>query len=291
MLRFLTAGQAHPQPYLSEFRYRKVWTAVALVLTTAITVLAAGGAIRLWGESWLGVGLLGWIALWFLIFALICRAILRARMRPGAWLVRIEQNALLLHFRSYLNHHFSEADNTVVRIPFSEIDWVREHDLRRTIPGGVRSDDETRRQRYIELKTSESNATDLERNLAAERARKGPMRPKWRGNGYKLSRHYPVQVIDNSIIRIEWGVRPGVAEFMKQVAPRLAVQAKTDTDIDFGKLEKLSQEEQERHLIELIETGDRMSAVRAARHLYQFNLTQAVRFVDSLSGHKKGDDA
>jgi hypothetical protein len=74
-------------------------------------------------------------------------------MRPGAWLVRIVDDGLLVNFRSYLNYHFPAADHTALHISFSSVEWIRLHRIERTLPDNA-GEDETSRQRYLELKVS-----------------------------------------------------------------------------------------------------------------------------------------
>jgi len=206
-------------------------------------------------------------------------------MRPGAWLVRIVDDGLLVNFRSYLNYHFPAADHTVLHISFSSVEWVRQHRIERTLPDNA-GEDETSRQRYLELKLSPLMTKRLERNLAQERQRKGPVRPNWKGNGYSFSRHYPVQVI-NDVIRIEWGVKPGIWHFLDQIRPYVIVHDMAATSVDFRALASASKAEQERQLIDLVQAGKRMHAIRAARRLYKMDLTEAVRFIDELAVDNK----
>ncbi len=37
-------------------------------------------------------------------------------------------------------------------------------------------------------------------------------------------------------------------------------------------------------ILQLIDGGDQMGAIRAVRHLYGYDLTQAKRFIDELGG-------
>jgi len=287
MLLFRTAAQAEAEPFRAQFRYPLSGMAVALVLASGIAVAAGIGAAGLWRENWIGVVILGWVALWSFMFAVYLYHVLQARLRPGAWLVRIQESGILLNFRSYLNHHFRATDQTVVFIPFSDIEWIREHKIQRTIPAASHGDNETRRQRYVEIKVGDALARQLETRLAQERSLKGPARRRWIVSGYSFSRHYPVQVIDKSIIRIEWAIRPEAVAFIHELRPYAAVQDATSTNVDFIFVQRLTRAEQERKLIELVEGGDRMSAIRAARHLYALDLTEAVRFVDGLAREEK----
>ena len=48
--------------------------------------------------------------------------------------------------------------------------------------------------------------------------------------------------------------------------------------------------ELEDYLLELVESGDRMSAVKLVRVRYGYGLTEARRFVDELAGAEKPTD-
>jgi len=248
-----------------------VWPGFWLIATVAASIACAVGAYRMWGENWIGFGLLGWLALWFFIFALFCFMLVRARLRPTAWLARLQTDGLLLNFRSHLNWHFPPEHKVIAHIPFNDIEWIREHKVQRTI------DEETQRKRYLELKVDTPVAEQLEKYLSEERQRRSS----------RFSRDYPVQVIDGNVIRIEWGAHPRLREFLHAVQPYIALQEKAQTAIDFKSLQTLDRVEQERRLIELIEAGDRINAIQAARLLYKFNLTEANRFIDELSNRTK----
>lgn len=282
-MQFLTPDQAQSQPYRSEYRYGVAWTVILLAITLAITIASAWGVVRLWGREWLAVFGLSWLVVWFFLFTLVLRSLLRARLKPGGWLVRTRTGGMLLKFRSYMNHQFSSDDPVVAHLSHSEIEWIREHRVDRNIPGAVRGEDTRSRHRYVEFKLHGNLAREIEHQLAAERQRKGPPRPKWLGNGYSYSPHYPVQTVEGGWVRVEWSVRPGIKVFLEDMAPYVSVASAERTTTDFRALGSLDKAEQERRLLELIETGNRMDAIRAARQIYKMDLTSAVQFIDELS--------
>src|SRR5436305_11271268 len=55
----------------------------------------------------------------------LARRFLTARFRASNWLVRETDNGLYVHFRSYLNYHFSADNTTVAFIPYREISRAR----------------------------------------------------------------------------------------------------------------------------------------------------------------------
>jgi ribosomal protein L7/L12 len=60
--------------------------------------------------------------------------------------------------------------------------------------------------------------------------------------------------------------------------------------VDFTTLKEREPQEQEARLIELVETGQTIVAIKLARSLYGLNLTDAKTFVDGLSGEATTKD-
>lgn len=278
MLRFFTLDQADIQPFQSEFRYRVLWTAMTLAGILAVGLVSAIGVVNRWGTNWGGVAILGWFCFWSVVFAALCQKTLRARLRPSAWLVRIQTDGLLVKFRSYLNYHFPSDDLTVFSIPFCDIEWMHEDRIEGKLLGTTREDDMRYRHRCAELKVANELTSELHPYLARERELK---------SGRSFSRHYPVQIVNEGVVRIEWEVQPSLEEFLREVGQYVSVRPTTDTFVDFTKLKTQPKPEQERRLIELVEAGNRIDAVRTARYLYDFNLNEAVRFIDELAGQKR----
>ncbi len=79
------------------------------------------------------------------------------------------------------------------------------------------------------------------------------------------------------------GRRSKRAKFLLDALTRhTLVQNPADVAKDFVNLDKLSREEQEARLLELVESGDMMSADYIARRLYSYDLTAAKQFVEEL---------
>jgi hypothetical protein len=282
-MQFLTFDQAEIQPFQSQYRYSVVNALVALLVTLVFTTGFGIAAFKAWKDgTWMGVLLFGWIGLWCGVFVLFANMIFRARRLPTNWLVRAQTDGLLMKYRSYLNHHFPADDQTVAFVPFAEIEWVREHRITSTVPGGTRGDDTSYRYRYAEFKVPEDLATELSKHVDAEMRQVAPRRSGWI-SGSSRSSHYPVQAISGGLIRVEWGVKPSLKHFLNEMKSRIEVKEKLGTSIDFRKIQNMSKAEQEQHLLELIETGDRISAVKVVKRLYKFNTTEAMRFVDEFT--------
>jgi hypothetical protein len=57
---------------------------------------------------------------------------------------------------------------------------------------------------------------------------------------------------------------------------------------DFVNLDNLTREEQRARLLELVESGDRISAVALVRQLYSYDLTAAKQFIEELASSQSG---
>src|SRR5207237_10676223 len=72
-----------------------------------------------------GAAVLQIAAVFVVVAELLGRRFLTARFRPTNWLVRANENGVYVHFRSYLNYHFSHEDRTVASVAHREIRGVR----------------------------------------------------------------------------------------------------------------------------------------------------------------------
>ena len=118
-----------------------------------------------------------WLAYYVAAVAVIClllfQKLVTARFRPSNWLVRMTDHGLFIKFRSYLNHHFSEQDTTVVFVRYSEMRSARLHKERQEHPDRddrYRSATTTRTRRLLELELAD-NSTQFAGALGKERAR------------------------------------------------------------------------------------------------------------------------
>jgi hypothetical protein len=287
---FLTVEQAHSEPFRNEYRYRIITSLAGFLVCAGIVVGSAFGAYRVWVEegTWAGVAILSWIAFWFFLFAWMLYRVLRARLRPTNWLVRTQSKGILIKFRSPLNYHFEAETLAVVHIAYGDIEFARPHRVRQTVPGGTPGEEVMRLMKFAEFRMRDvERVKELERRLSAERNREGPTTGRFIKTRHK-SRHYPLQVSSEGFVRIEWFVRPSLKKFMTDIARDVALKEPTRSRKDFRNLRNVPVEEQETALLELIASGDRMSALEAVKELYGYDTTRAVKFVDELDGKKSG---
>ncbi|HEX9454096.1 MAG TPA: hypothetical protein VGA27_07045, partial [Candidatus Binatia bacterium] len=112
---------------------------------------------------------LGAVAVFFCF--LIFHQLILARFRPSNWLLRLNDDRMLIKFRSYLNDRFPQSDLTVVFLPLAEIrsaKLVREKRELKDNRGHAGTT--TKRRKYVELEVS-GDCRQLAEALAKERER------------------------------------------------------------------------------------------------------------------------
>jgi len=199
--------------------------------------------------------------------------------------VRMADDGLYIKFRSYLNHHFPANDRTVFHIPFRAMRTTRHVRETQEVPDPDGRGTVTRRRTIVEIELKEI-ALHIEQALADERRADPPKQERWYGSTSGKYRHHPVRMATPQTVAIEWGVRPGVANFLSAMAVHTPVES-AEVTRDYTVLGSLQREEQESRLLELAENGQLLDAVRLARLIYGYDLSEAKRFVEGLSGRAK----
>jgi hypothetical protein len=259
--------------YYSMFR--------AVAGATILGAIALGALVFGWLKNvWLAYYIAAVVAICLLIF----QKLVTARFRSSNWLICMTDHGLFVKFRSYLNHHFSDQDPTVVFLPYSEVRSARLVKEHQEVPD---RDDRNRltamikTRRLIELELA-GDSMELADVLANERQQ--VFTQATRGAAKRSSRyqHFPVQLASPTLLRIEWGVVPGAQTLLDSLTRHTLVQHAEKTTRDFVNLDGLSREEQETRLRQLAESGEMIGAVTMARKLYSYDLTTAKAFVESL---------
>jgi hypothetical protein len=258
--------------YYSRFRAVAGATILVAIIVTALVL----GWLQ---NVWLFYYLTGVAAVSLVVF----QRLVAARFLPSNWLIRMTDHGLFLKFRSYLNHHFSDQDPTVLFLPYSEIRSATLVKERREVPDpddGSRSSRTIKMHRGVELQLA-ADSTELGEALANERKRIFN-KPIDGGGGKTRYHHLPLRRASTTLLTIEWSVVPGVEKFLDALTRHTFVRSVHQTAKDFVNVQSLDRAEQESRLRELAESGDLIGAVAMARQLYSYDLTTAHAFVESL---------
>jgi hypothetical protein len=250
------------------------------------------------------------------VMALIGQWYFRKRLRPSNWLVKTRTNSLLIKFRSYLNDRFLEADPVVVEIPWSEIQWIRKTTETMTSPSrGSNTASTTSFHTYLDLKLNAPEIEELKQALDTETNRKAPLSEKVRlkrelfrarkrkaprpeilrlkqeirsdrlrhqpGQSGATHRHYPVRVIEPSILRIEWnGITPRIKKALGLFSQRAAVEP--TLKLRPQDWQSLQGQDLDDRILDLAQRGDTLGAVKLVRRKYGLALGESKQFVEDL---------
>jgi hypothetical protein len=306
-MQLLREQDVHQSPESSEIVYRESrlakWVALGICLG-----LALAGTVAL---SWPGAlvdtdtrfvtKVLASVAL---LFGLLVQSPLRKTYHQENWLLRQRQGGLLVKFRSYLNSHFPKEDLTVLDLDRDEIEWIRRH-AHKHVSKRIDCQQSAESLAFLDIKVRfpvEGSGEDwrarLKRQLKAARNQKAPKV----GIVQTKYHHYPVRLVEEDILRIEWksktsSVTPGIGAAITNLGRDYRVGEEIGTESDegpgsTGEKETVGKKgstggpespyENEELLLDMLSRGDEIGAAKLARSLYGFDTTEAMRFLEEL---------
>lgn len=193
----------------------------------------------------------------------------RASRRPESWLVRHSSNALYLRFRFYHNWRFPADTPSVVRLDRREVSWVRALSKRLSLRGEQGEWTSEKGVRMLEIGLRQVDTAPLKAALAEEAKRRDR-------RGVRTN-HFPVTLHGDATVRVELR-RP--AALLRDMPASYRVLASGD---EGGKsFADMSRDEKEAHILDLVQSGNKISAIAAARELYGYDLAAAKDFVEGL---------
>jgi len=266
------------EPRDRVFHYSKLRAAAGATILAAIALAAF--LFAWFKNAWLAY----YVAAVLFFCLLIFQKLVTARFRSSNWLLRMTDHGMFIKFRSYLNQHFNDQDLTVVFLPYSEIRSARLMKQRQELPyrnERNQSTTTTQTRRLLELELA-GDSGQLGQALAEERKRVFTKIGYGTGKISTRYHHFPVRLASPSLLRIEWGVVPGIQTILDALTRHTLVQTAGEATQNLTNLEQLSRQEQESRLLELAESGDMIGAITMARRLYSYDLTAAKQFVEEL---------
>jgi hypothetical protein len=244
-------------------------------------LVCLGAAAAMIAFHWPQRRLAYYISAAILLLLLLMHRFVTARFHPSNWLVRVGDEGLFIHFRSYLNDHLSAEDPTVVFLSHQEIRSARlVRERLHTLDSEGAKTVQTRRLVEFELAI---DPAPLAEALAIECARPGAWEKRWYGRSATLYQDYPVLMQSPPFLRITWQVVPRASTFLDCLRSHVEIAPPVTVSEDFVNLQGLTREQQEQRLRDLNQRGHTIDAVYMARRLYGLDLTQASKFVKELS--------
>jgi hypothetical protein len=230
-----------------------------------------------WWIKAIGAGFGGFVMHWLVGYV-------RKSWRSSNWLLRITPGGLWINLRSYLNPDLPSS-RTIVHLQLGEINQACEHVWKRA---ETSSDGTTTwTDRYLDIQLRDSVSAELRAEIAEER-RRHVSRSHLGGIVKSRSRHghVAVTIVGDHTIRLAWRgrfdwVSPSLRHVLRELAGRITIRATTHSVL--STMEPLTSEEIDSLTLRLVESGDKMGAVKLLTDRRGYGLTEAHQFVDELT--------
>ena len=218
-----------------------------------------------------------------LIFGLMVFSSFRKSLAPTNWFLAIGPDRVLVKFRSYLNAHFPAQDPQVVSFDPSEIVSARITKQKIKAPG--RKGNQTSFHTFLDLYGPSVDLSLLKERIKYERTIKAQKMSKYVS---AKARHYPVSVVSNDTIRIEWPgiiiyVAPGIKKALSALEKQgVTIEYPQKEVIDLTARGRSNLKSAEDKILYLAERGNLLAATKLARRTYKLSLAEAKQFVEDL---------
>jgi len=251
-----------------------------------MAVLFAGGTVTVvWGAIRGTLAWMGWVfAVPFGLFALLMIRTAARSFGAANWVLIVKDTGLAVKIRSHLNSDLPHRDPVVAWIPRAEISAVRRVDgSRQVISSGQGSVTRTVSTVALDILLTHERTEELAAACKREKS--------FRGEGRVHFHHYPVLLPEPGVIRIPWssqrqGIRPGIDAVLDLLRESYPLETQvTRSHKDWRVVEG---EELDDLVLELVEAGDKIGAVKLLRLRAGMSLPEARRFVDELLGRDEG---
>ncbi|HEY5042222.1 MAG TPA: hypothetical protein VIK53_09480 [Verrucomicrobiae bacterium] len=270
------------------FKSSPIGSGISFVVISAIVIAAL--LLGIHGGEQYGINLprvLFYILAAFAgLFDLFAFQSFQASLKPTNWLLRCNNNGVIIHFRSFLNWRFPSECVQAVGFDYSEIAWARTVKERRISPSmGYQNNRiaQTQQLTFLDLCLVNADTTALEEHLQQERN----LRP----DGITISLDYPVQVLSGGIVELRWsgGISPSARKAIQCLRQHITIAGAYSRIADLTHQKNLQPGEEDTKILKLATTGDEMGAVTLTRQIYGCSLSEARSFVEKLLTGGRGE--
>ncbi len=203
-----------------------------------------------------------------------------ATTKKTNWIIKTSDDGLYIKYRSYLNNHCSDCTPEIIFIPASDIKSVYDAYSVNILPGCEGSNTKHKNV-YLDILLTHAETSELKETLNQERnsmfSQKGFIKSK--------SKHYPVNIPEPGLIRIEWKssknhIMPGIKKTLKVLGHYYFIDFSLNLDTKCW--DKAEAKELDDLILELCQSGDDINAVKIIKQRFGYNTTMAVKFLDEI---------
>jgi hypothetical protein len=199
------------------------------------------------------------------------------------WLMQVSPDSVWINIRSYANRDFAPAQ-TVIELPIKEIKCVGELIQKRI---EHISDRKTRvTERFLEIRCTQPVPSAIKAEIADERRRFASGSAIGGLITYSSrAGHQSVTVPEDDLIRIAWRnqtdwIAPSPSRTLREFQGRTVIAGPVQTD--FTRPEKISPDQLDGLILRLIESNDRIAAIKLLQEQRGYSTTDANKFVKEV---------
>ena len=252
----------------------------APLATTFLLLLAAAGVFLAGIAGKLPAVVSGLGASSLLLFSAFSAVMLRRAHSPANWLLACDGRRVLINFRSYLNAAFPAGVPHVLEIVLADVEAVRatQSELRGQDSAGV-----TLREHLLFLDVRLKPGVDL--SELQERLR----RERQLRSGRTAWRHYPVSVLDDRTIRIEWRSKrtrivPGIDQALQLLGGAAREEKGSREYVELGGIGRTLESTEAMHQVRaLAEQGRIVEATLLAKRAFGWSTAEARQRIEQLA--------
>ncbi len=275
-MKFYQLDEVPAYPDDQVFKVSPVGKGIALVVMWGLAIASLILAVSGWKPRGMTPGFFYYFAAVVGLFGLIPFGMLRASLRPTAWLARCTSSGIIIKFRSYQNWRLPGGTVQAVGFDYSEIAWVKMAKETRTTPSMDKGGTTISFVSYLDLALVHPDTSELEANLEAERN----IRP----DGMVICMDYPVQVAPGGIVEISWsdGISPSASKAVEILGRQVKTLPAEHRKVNLTRDRHAAPADERAKIVQLVKSGDPIGAAQLARQVYGYSATEASDFVKNL---------
>ena len=200
-------------------------------------------------------------------------------LKPDSWLLNILPTGILIKYRSYRNRKLPTEDKQIIFLDFTEIESanktiINRYTLTRRKKGYSSS---ARRIICLDLNLRSCQNPQIDKALFAELGKR--IQGK---SGTSISYHYPVSLIDNKILRIDFsGYRPSIAKVLDLLLSNIKINDPVKITEDYT--QSIEDDRQlNDHIMALTIRGERFAAKSLVRKHKNLGISEANDYIANI---------
>ena len=204
-----------------------------------------------------------------------------ASLRADAWVLAYDSKRILIRIRRPTYYYLPAAELQILSLDYDQVKWIRKSRIKTRYVGGS-TRNATQYKTYLEVALDDFDLQALGNRIKEE---SGVRREtEWWFFTFSVRGFTSaVEVVEDDVIRIQYScIRPRIRHTLKELGKYCQVLPDEHKNPPSDAHKK--QAGWEDRIIDLVENGNRVSAIELAKRKYGYTYKEAVRFIEGLAG-------